>query len=364
MAEPSNAPARVGWPTSLELKPGEWVEVRSREEILSTLDSSGCLDGMPFMPEMLRYCGQRFRVDSRSVIACDTVLSGRGRSMRDTVFLENVRCQGDAHGGCQALCLVYWREAWLERVEGPPPADEGTTGLDEVASTSADRAGGEEPGGAGAERLHRLTTRSRLIGATLYRCQATELRNFSTERHRLDPRPLVQVLRSGNETAPTILSVLLWGFVDKLRRRLRIPPVPRVEGKCSGRTPADRIEGLQPGDWVEIKTKEEIEATLDRGQKNRGLWFDVEMLPFCGRKMRLLQRADRIIEEHTGAMLELPNDCWIIEGAVCSGHVSHGRLFCTRKIHSFWREIWFRRTEPPDTRVPGDGGGAGESAYS
>jgi hypothetical protein len=364
MSEPSNPPGPLGWPTSLGLKPGEWVEVRSREEILSTLDSSGCLDGMPFMPEMLRYCGHRFRVDSRSVIACDTVLSGRGRTMRETVFLEGVRCEGDAHGGCQALCLVYWREAWLKRVQGPRPAGERTSEGDEPGSTPQGPRAGEDRWGPGAEGLHRLTTRSRLIGATLYRCQATELRSFSTERHRLDPLPLVQVLRSGNETAGTVLSVLLWGFVDKLRRRLRVPPVPRVEGRCSGRTPADRIEGLQPGDWVEIKSQEEIEATLDRGQKNRGLWFDVEMLPFCGRKMRLLQRADRIIEEHTGAMLELPNDCWIIEGAVCSGHVSHGRLFCTRKIHSFWREIWFRRTEPPEATVPADGGAPGETAHS
>ena len=31
---------------------GEWVEVRSKEEILRTLDGNGQLDGMPFMPEM------------------------------------------------------------------------------------------------------------------------------------------------------------------------------------------------------------------------------------------------------------------------------------------------------------------------
>src|SRR4051794_26168577 len=31
----------------------DWVQVRSREEILATLDENGQLDGMPFMPEML-----------------------------------------------------------------------------------------------------------------------------------------------------------------------------------------------------------------------------------------------------------------------------------------------------------------------
>ena len=24
-----------------------------------------------------------------------------------------------AHGGCEALCLLFWKEAWLKKVEGP-----------------------------------------------------------------------------------------------------------------------------------------------------------------------------------------------------------------------------------------------------
>ena len=36
-------------------KIGDWVEVRSKAEILCTLDANGQLDKMPFMPEMLQY---------------------------------------------------------------------------------------------------------------------------------------------------------------------------------------------------------------------------------------------------------------------------------------------------------------------
>ena len=46
----------------LNLRVGEVVEVRSEAEILSTLDANGRLEGLPFMPEMLKYCGQRFQV--------------------------------------------------------------------------------------------------------------------------------------------------------------------------------------------------------------------------------------------------------------------------------------------------------------
>lgn len=47
----------------LNLRVGELVEVRSEAEILATLDENGELENLPFMPEMLQFCGQRFRVD-------------------------------------------------------------------------------------------------------------------------------------------------------------------------------------------------------------------------------------------------------------------------------------------------------------
>src|SRR5207302_8001005 len=40
-----------------------------------------------------------------------------GRRMDSAVHLENIRCNGQAHGGCQAGCLVFWKEAWLKRAE-------------------------------------------------------------------------------------------------------------------------------------------------------------------------------------------------------------------------------------------------------
>ena len=95
---------------------GDWVEVRSKEEILSTLDKSGRLEGLPFMPQMFKYCGQRFQVYKRAHKTCDTV-SGRyvARRLPDGVHL-NLRCDGQAYDGCQAGCLIFWKEAWLKPV--------------------------------------------------------------------------------------------------------------------------------------------------------------------------------------------------------------------------------------------------------
>ncbi len=47
-------------------RPGEIAEIKSAPEILATLDAEGKLDGLPFMPEMLDYCGQTVTVYKRA----------------------------------------------------------------------------------------------------------------------------------------------------------------------------------------------------------------------------------------------------------------------------------------------------------
>ncbi len=84
---------------------GQVVEVRSHREILATLDSNGKLDNLPFMPEMAKCCGRRFRVYRRAekVFLDQYYYVAR---MPRAVFLEGVRCDGAAHAGCQMGCLI------------------------------------------------------------------------------------------------------------------------------------------------------------------------------------------------------------------------------------------------------------------
>ena len=100
---------------------GQLAEVCSETEIRATLDADGKLDGVPFMPEMIRHCGRRFRVARRADKTC---VEGYGvRSMHSTVFLENLRCDGAAHDGCQRNCLIFWKEAWLKPVDNDGSAE-------------------------------------------------------------------------------------------------------------------------------------------------------------------------------------------------------------------------------------------------
>src|SRR3954451_24192336 len=81
---------------------GDIVEVKPAGEILAGLDDRGERDSLQFMPEMLKFCGQQFVVDSISYKTCDTVNITGLHKMENTVHLTGLRCDGQAHGGCQA----------------------------------------------------------------------------------------------------------------------------------------------------------------------------------------------------------------------------------------------------------------------
>ena len=97
----------------LDLQKGEWVEVRSAEEIRQTLDGSGRSRGLGFMPGMLSYCGKRLRVYKR---AETIVLEGTGetRRLKNTVLLDGAICDGEGFA-CDRSCFYFWRETWLKR---------------------------------------------------------------------------------------------------------------------------------------------------------------------------------------------------------------------------------------------------------
>jgi hypothetical protein len=101
---------------ALNLKVGEIVMVKSREEIFETLDQKGRNRGLEFMPEMLKYCGKKFRV-FKKVDRMILDSSGKMRLIPNTVILEGVICDGSFHRGCQRTCFCLWREIWLRRVE-------------------------------------------------------------------------------------------------------------------------------------------------------------------------------------------------------------------------------------------------------
>jgi hypothetical protein len=335
-------------PAVLNLKAGEWVEVRSQEEILATLDEHGRLENLPFMPEMLPYCGRRFQVFKRADKSCDNIEAWSIRRMERSVFLEGLRCDGSGHGGCQAGCLIFWKEAWLKRTA----SSEGLTAI----SLQGKAAPEESHGLCSLERLRAASQAARTEGAPIYSCQATKVREFTTYLKIWDPRQYIRDVRSGNlrsglagesrgqralEQALVILRLLRALAItvfNEVQARRHGAPYPAIPGALE-RTPLKKLD-LQPGELVQVRSKEEIIATLDSENRNRGLVFDSEMLPYCGGIYRVLRRVQRIVDEKTGKMITMKYPCIVLEGVVCQ---SDFHRLCPRAIYSYWRESWLKR---------------------
>jgi hypothetical protein len=255
--------------------------------------------------------------------------------MTDTVHLGDLRCDGSGHGGCQAGCLLFWKEAWLTR-----PSDA-------CAPTSAPA--------PPADRIELIARAARRPGDSpeekRFSCRATQLLAASAPLNWWDARQYVRDLRTRN-TGPFRLvrglTVFLFNKYQGFSKRF-LPPRLRIrEGKWYpftygklDKTPTG-VLGLQPGDPVQVKSRKATLATLDRNGHNRGLSFDPEMLRYCGRRARVLRRVTRIIDERTGKMLTLPRDCIILDGVTCRADYHR---FCPRGIYPYWRELWLERVE-------------------
>jgi hypothetical protein len=304
--------------STLSLRPGDFVEVKSPEEILQTLDADGTLDRLPFMPEMIDYSGKRFQVSRRVVKTCYYgATSGMRRfPAQDVVLLEGLRCSGAAHDGCQKACTIFWREAWLRKVDSPASVP---TNLDQES----------------AKWLRaRLKTS---ISPNTYFCQSSEILNSTvnlTTWERFEK--CFGDIWFGNcgvlEMAGRVATWVFW----KTRKA--------VLGKYGHgnrkSTPSESLN-LRSGEWVQIKPLASITETLDQGAYNRGLLFTPAMGQLCGEKYRVADRIEKIIVDGTGEMRQLRNTAFLEDSFCGCSCVAFGG--CPRQEYAYWREIWVRR---------------------
>jgi hypothetical protein len=307
------------WLDAATPRVGDVVRVRSLEEISNTLDANGCLDGLPFMPEMAKFCGTTGTV-YRIV---DKIYDYGGRKdmrrMKDALLIAGLRCDGGAHDGCQTRCYLLWKSAWIIPVGAPATAGRnipiafGPTVITEGNGT-----------------------------AKRYVCQFTELARASSRMSPWDPRQDLRPLMAGNVTLAAFAVALLtrlFNVAQRLRGGLGFPASQRSPSAVSQRTDLD----LQPGELVRVRDPERIFETLDRSGRNRGLWFDRDMLKRTKQHHKVLARIDRIIDDASGRMLEMKTPCIILDGVDCSGEFMS---FSPQHDFPFWREAWLERGDP------------------
>jgi hypothetical protein len=102
-----------------EFQEGEWVRVKSLEEIRPTLDETGRTGGCKFTKPMVRYCGKEFRVARKMDRFFDEAQWKMVRCKK-LVLLEGSYCDGSGGWfteGCARMCFVFWREEWLKKTD-------------------------------------------------------------------------------------------------------------------------------------------------------------------------------------------------------------------------------------------------------
>ncbi|HXH86571.1 MAG TPA: hypothetical protein VNI35_07065, partial [Nitrospira sp.] len=290
---------------------------------------------------------------------CDTVNKTGGRRLSNGVHLD-LRCDGEAYGGCQAACLIFWKEAWLK-----PASDAGSAVFQSSESERLRDVPTTEATGCSEEDVWAATRAQDLQDPSdgpRYVCQATQLPHFTSPLPWWDIRQYLEDYMSGNATFSRILRGLVYAnyynlsqagiglgrplrwLYDRFQSLREGIPFPRRTGAIPvGQATPTCTLNLQPGELVRVKSYREILATLDKRSKNRGLYFDAEMVPYCGGTYRVRTRLTKFLDEKTGRLITTKNPAIILEGVWCESRYSDCRMFCPRSIYSWWRETWLER---------------------
>jgi hypothetical protein len=293
------------------------VRVRTESAIASTLDSDGKLDGLLFTPEMARYCGYTFRVYRRAGKTC---VEGHGlRRLKSVVLLEGARCDGAFHDDCQRNCLYFWKEAWLEPVEGS--AGETANPTHSIS---------DEP-------LPHLANCLATRKCDRYVCQSTELLGATEPLSRWNFIHFLVEIRDGELSIVDFLRILRCTVIDRACRFFGRKP----RGVLSGNKEQFRRGDLDlgAGEWVIVKSVCDIRLTLDSEGKNCGLSFEPDMVHFTKGRFQVEFPIRKIILEETGMMVPLANTV-ALKGVSCAGLCTKN---CPRNNTLFWRESWLMR---------------------
>ncbi|HZW03677.1 MAG TPA: hypothetical protein VFF68_07115 [Anaerolineaceae bacterium] len=144
---------------------------------------------------------------------------------------------------------------------------------------------------------------------------------------------------------------LPWNAAVKPNLKRAIRWLDHARRPTAVQLPASPAARLQAGDWVRVRPREEIAATLDRFQELKGCAFLDGMWLYCGTRQRVLVAMERFLDERDYKVKKV-RGVVLLKGVLCAGTPVFGR--CDRCCHLFWREEWLERIDPgPQTIRPG-----------
>ncbi len=104
----------------------------------------------------------------------------------------------------------------------------------------------------------------------------------------------------------------------------------------------EQAQSFKNGDLVRIRSKEEIESTLNHMGQLKGCTFMDVMIPYCGTLQHVLKPMDRFVDERD-LRVKKCSGLVLLDGVMCQGTTQFGR--CDRSCLMFWRQEWLQKVE-------------------
>jgi hypothetical protein len=97
---------------------------------------------------------------------------------------------------------------------------------------------------------------------------------------------------------------------------------------------------LKPGDIVRIRSRDEIQATLNYRNQSKHCTFFEEMWPYCGTTQHVFKRVEKFVDERE-LLMKRCKGIVLLDGIICNG--VGGFKDCDKSCFFFWREEWLEK---------------------
>lgn len=166
-------------------------------------------------------------------------------------------------------------------------------------------------------------------------CQIPSLARFAEGVVTDDPLPLVKRLKRALAQP--------WNYQVKpgLKRLFHLlEGSPTRAASAPAAAAGSRTVPFVAGDIVRVRSREEIESTLDRWKELKGCAFLEEMWQYCGTTQTVLQVMERFLDERDYKVKKC-RGILLLEDVTCRGTPVFGR--CDRRCFLFWRMEWLEK---------------------
>jgi hypothetical protein len=181
-------------------------------------------------------------------------------------------------------------------------------------------------------------------------CQFTSLKSIAEGNAKTPPMPLkrhltLSIRRHLDPKQDRMLHLKIDSAIDRVYNLTGKNASSSAASASDNYVSSKGIVPLKAGDLVRVKSKEEIDATLNHLGQTKGCTFGNDMLPYCGTIQRVLKPMERFVDERD-LKVKKCKGLILLEGVMCQGTTVFGR--CDRACFTFWREEWLEKIDEPE----------------